>query len=157
MNLPPSSRPSVSLRYAMWALAASITSKYKGLHLHFHTRARKYAEADETSGRQKYINLRHCQAWILIATYEFKMMLFPNAWLTTGRAIRLAQLLGLHRLDRLGLDVKQTLGMAADVGEKEERRRTFWMAFGMDRYAAVGTGWPLIVDERDVPFSSSTT
>jgi hypothetical protein len=32
----------------------------------------------------------------------------------------------------------------------EERRRTFWMAFCMDRYAGVGTGWPLIVDEKDV-------
>jgi hypothetical protein len=55
----------------------------------------------------------------------------------------------------LGLDVKQSLPNPTDVSEKEERRRTFWMAFCMDRYAGVGTGWPLIVDERDVrtPYS----
>jgi len=139
----------------MWALAASITDKYKSLHSHFHARARKYAEADETAGRQKYINIRHAQAWILIGIYEFKMMMFPNAWLTTGRATRLTQMLGLNRLDGLGLDVKQSLPNPTDVSEKEERRRTFWMAFCMDRYAGVGTGWPLIVDERDVrtPYS----
>ena len=134
----------------MWTLAASITDKYKSLHSHFYTRARKYAEADEVAGRQRYINLRHAQAFILIATYEFKMMIFPNAWLTTSRATRLTQLMGLNRLDGLGLDVKQSLPIAADWSEKEERRRTFWMAFAMDRYASVGTGWPMIIDERDV-------
>ncbi|KAF4625684.1 hypothetical protein G7Y89_g12482 [Cudoniella acicularis] len=150
MNLTPNGRPSVSLRYAMWALAASVTGKYKDMQSHFHLRARKYADMDETAGRQKYINIRHAQAWILIGLYEFKMMMFPNAWLTTGRATRFTQLLGLHRMDRLGLDVKQTLPISTDSGEKEERRRTFWMAFCMDRSAAVGTGWPLIIDERDI-------
>jgi hypothetical protein len=150
MNLSGNAKPSISLRYAMWSLAASITESYKSLHSHFHGRARKYAEADERAGRQKFINIRHAQAWILIGIYEFKMMMFPNAWLTTGRATRLTQMLGLHRLDGLGLDVKQSLPTPTDVSEKEERRRTFWMAFCMDRYAGVGTGWPLIVDERDV-------
>jgi hypothetical protein len=143
-------RPPVSLRYAMWALAATITPKYASLHPHFHMRARKYAELDETSGRQKYINIRHAQAWLLIGIYEFKMMMFPNAWMTTGRATRLTQLLGLYRLDGLGVEFKQTLSRETDIGEMEERRRTFWMAFCMDRYAGVGTGWPLIVDEKDV-------
>lgn len=150
MSLPPIARPSISLRYAMWALAASITPQYKTMHSYFHARARKYAEADEAAGRQRFINLRHAQAWILIGLYEFKMMMFPNAWMTTGRATRVTQMLGLHRLDELGLDVKQTLPTSTNVCEKDERRRTFWMAFIMDRCAGVGTGWPLIVDERDV-------
>jgi hypothetical protein len=150
MNLSGYAKPSISLRYAMWALAASTAESYKSLHLHFYARARKYAEADERVGRQKFINIRHAQAWVLIGHYEFKMMMFPNAWLSTSRATRLTQMLGLHRLDGLGLDVKQSLPTPTDVSEKEERRRTFWMAFCMDRYAGVGTGWPLIVDERDV-------
>ena len=78
------------------------------------------------------------------------MMMFPNASLTTGRATRLTQMLGLHRLDGLGVEVKQTLSKETDVGKMEERRRTFWMVFCMDRYGGVGTGWPLIIDERDV-------
>ena len=59
-------------------------------------------------------------------------------------------MLGLHRLDGLGVEVKQTLPREADAAELEERRRTFWMVFCMDLYAGVGTGWPLVVDERDV-------
>ncbi len=102
------------------------------------------------TGRHRNINVRHAQAWILIATYKFKMMHFPQAWLTPGRATRLTQMMGLHRLDGLGLDVKQSLPTTTDWSEKEERRRIFWMAFCMDQYASVGTGWPMIVDERDV-------
>ena len=150
MSLAPYARPSAALRYAMSTLAASISDKYRHLHPVFYLRARKYAEADEMNGRYRYINVRHAQAMILIGVYEFKMMHFPHAWLTTGRATRLTQMMNLNRLDGLGLDIKQSLPISVDWSEKEERRRTFWMAFCMDSYASVGTGWPMIIDERDV-------
>lgn len=57
---------------------------------------------------------------------------------------------GLHRLDGQGLDVKQCLSPPKDWTEREERRRTFWMAFCQDRYASIGTGWPMSIDERDI-------
>ncbi|KUJ12841.1 uncharacterized protein LY89DRAFT_592586 [Mollisia scopiformis] len=151
LSLPTHSRPPISLRYAILSHSASITPSYHHLHIHFHLLSRKYAQIAETSpNRQKYINIQHVQAWLLIAMYEFKMMMFPNAWMTTGRAVRICQMLGLHRLDGLGLDVKRTLRGVGERGEREERRRAFWWGFSMDRYAAVGTGWPLIVDERDI-------
>lgn len=56
----------------------------------------------------------------------------------------------MHRLDGKGLDVKQCLAPPSDWTEKEERRRTFWMAFCEDRYASIGTGWPMTIDERDI-------
>ena|SRR5450432_1791860 len=58
--------------------------------------------------------------------------------------------MGLHRLDGSGLDVKQCLPPPRDWTEKEERRRTFWMAFCEDRYASIGTGWPMAIDEKDI-------
>lgn len=58
--------------------------------------------------------------------------------------------IGLHRLDGAGLDVKQCLPPPKDWTEREERRRTFWMAFCEDRYASIGTGWPMTIDERDI-------
>jgi hypothetical protein len=135
----------------MWTLAASVTDKYDGLHEHFYQRARKYAQMDEMKGHgESTITLAHCQAWILTATYEFKMMYFPRAWLSSGRAVRFAQMMQLHRLDGVGLDVKQCLPPPKDWTEREERRRTFWMAFCIDRYASIGTGWPMTIDERDV-------
>ncbi|KAH7114405.1 binuclear zinc transcription factor [Dendryphion nanum] len=151
MNLAPHMRPPVCLRYMMWTLAASVTDKYEGLQEHFYQRARKYIQMDEMKGHgESTITLAHCQTWVLTCTYEFKMMYFPRAWLSAGRAVRLTQMMQLHRLDGIGLDVKQCLPPPKDWTEREERRRTFWMAFCVDRYASIGTGWPMTIDERDI-------
>ncbi|KAL6858588.1 fungal-specific transcription factor domain-containing protein [Trichoderma novae-zelandiae] len=151
MNLAPSQRPPVCLRYAMWTLACSISDKYTDLKDLFYQRARKYVEADYMKGFGEHmISVAHCQTHILLASYEMKMMYFPRAWINTGSAVRLAQMIGLHRMDGSGLDVKQCLPPPKDWTETEERRRTFWMAFCEDRYASIGTGWPMTVDEKDI-------
>ncbi|KGQ03050.1 hypothetical protein BBAD15_g11742 [Beauveria bassiana D1-5] len=151
MNLAPNQRPPVCLRYAMWTMACSITDKYSDLKHLFYARARKYVEGDYVKGFGEHmISVAHCQAHILLACYEMKMMYFPRAWINTGCAVRLAQMIGLHRLDGAGLDVKQCLPPPKDWTEREERRRTFWMAFCEDRYASIGTGWPMTIDERDI-------
>lgn len=64
--------------------------------------------------------------------------------------VRLAQMLGLHRLDSEEVPVKNVLSPARDWIELEERRRTFWSAFYGDRWASSGTGWPMVIDETDV-------
>ncbi|KIX95392.1 uncharacterized protein Z520_08909 [Fonsecaea multimorphosa CBS 102226] len=151
MDLAPHMRPAVCLRYAMWTHACAITSKYSAYTEHFYARARKYAEMDEMRGHgEGMITIAHSQAWTLLACYEFRVMYFPRAWMSIGRAARLAQMMGLHRQDRVGLDVKQTLPPPRDWTDREERRRTFWMAYCQDRYASIGTGWPMVIDERDI-------
>ncbi|KAB2101599.1 hypothetical protein AG0111_0g10293 [Alternaria gaisen] len=151
LNLAPHMRPPVCLRYIIWTLAASITDKYDALHEHFYQRARKYAQADEMKGHgESTITLAHCQTWVLVTTYEFRQMYFPRAWLSAGRGARLAQMMQLHRLDGVGLDVKQCLAPPKDWTEREERRRTFWLTFCIDRYASIGTGWPMTYDEKDI-------
>lgn len=147
----PGQRPPVALRYAMWTSAASVTDKYIDLKEHFYQRARKYMELDYLKGHgENMISIAHAQTHVLLASYEFKMMYFPRAWMSTGSAIRLCQMMGLHRLDGAGLDVKQCLPPPRDWTEREERRRTFWMAFCEDRYASIGTGWPMTIDEKDI-------
>ncbi|KAK0612934.1 fungal-specific transcription factor domain-containing protein [Bombardia bombarda] len=151
MNLAPNQRPPVCLRYAMWTLACSITEKFQDLKDLFYQRARRYVELDYIKGYGEHIiSVAQAQAHILLASYEFKMMHFPRAWMSTGSAVRLCQMIGLHRLDGAGLDVKQCLPPPRDWTEREERRRTFWMAFCQDRYASIGTGWPMTVDEKDI-------
>ncbi|KAM0274405.1 hypothetical protein ACHAQH_007874 [Verticillium albo-atrum] len=151
MNLAPNQRPPVALRYAIWTLACSITEKYLDLKDLFYQRARKYVEGDYIKGYGEHmISVAHAQAHVLLASYEFKMMYFPRAWMNTGAAVRLCQMIGLHRLDGAGLDVKQCLPPPRDWTEREERRRTFWMAFCEDRYASIGTGWPMTIDEKDI-------
>jgi len=151
MNLGPQARPPVCLRYAMWTLASSLSDQYESLQEHFYQRARKYAERDEMRGHGEYmISLAHVQTWFFISAFEFKSTYFPRAWMSTGKATRLAQMMGLHRLDGKQLDVKQCLPPPRDWTESEERRRTFWMVFAEDRYASIGTGWPMTIEEKDV-------
>lgn len=151
MDLAPNMRPPVCLRYSMWALAASITPKYSFLEEHLYARARKYIQLDEMKGHGEHmVTIAHCQAWLLISLYEFKQMLFPRAWVSVGRGARLASMMCLNRLDGVGLDVKHCIPPPRDWIEREERRRTFWIAFCHDRYASIGTGWPMMFDERDV-------
>ena len=151
MNLAPHMRPPVCLRYAMWANAASVTDKYENLQEHFYQRARKYIQQDEMKGHgESMITIAHCQTWVLLSTYEFKLMYFPRAWMSAGRACRMSQMMGLHRLDGNGLDVKQCLPPPKDWAEREERRRTFWSCFCVDRYSSIGTGWPMTLEEKDI-------
>ncbi|EXJ82083.1 hypothetical protein A1O1_08152 [Capronia coronata CBS 617.96] len=151
MDLAPLARPAPSLRYAMWTNVCAMTPKYSVYAEHFYKRAHKYAQMDEMRGHgESMITIAHCQAWTLLASYEFKHMYFPRAWMSVGKAARLAQMMGLHRQDRVGLDVKQTLPPPRDWTDREERRRTFWAAYCQDRYASVGTGWPMVIDEQDI-------
>ena len=151
MNLAPNMRPAVCLRYAMWCLACSVTEKYFDLQDVFYQRARRYAENDEMKGHgEAFITVGHAQCWTLISTFEMKMMYFPRAWMSAGRATRLCQMMGLHRLDGTGLEVKQVLPPPKDWTDREERRRTFWMAYCGDRYVSIGTGWPMTIEEKDV-------
>lgn len=142
------------LRYAIWTLACSVSEKYKDLRDLFYQRTRKYVEADYVKGFGEHlISVAHAQTHVLLAQYEFKMMYFPRAWMSTGAAVRLCQMMGLHRLDGAGLDVKMCIPPPRDWTEKEERARTFWMAFTKDRYASIGTGWPMTIDEKDITTS----
>lgn len=151
MNLAPHMRPPVCLRYAMWCNAASVSDKFEALQEHFYHRARKYIQQDEMKGHgESMITVGHVQTWVLLATYEFRLMYFPRAWMSSGRACRMSQMMGLHRLDGQGLDVKQCLPPPRDWTEREERRRTFWSCFCVDRYSSIGTGWPMTFEETDI-------
>lgn len=153
LDLSPYLRPPLALRYTLWTLAASVSDEYNSLQTHFYQLARKYLQEVEMKGHgEGVLSICICQAWSLMSCYEFRRMYFPRAWLSTGRAVRSAQSMGLHRLDGKGFDVKQCLPGPKDWIEKEERRRTFWSAYCIDRYSSLGTGWPMIIEERDVWF-----
>ena len=89
----PNQRPPVALRYIMWASAASVNEKFFDLKDHFYQRARKYVESDSLKGHGEHmISIANAQTHVLLSTYEFKMMYFPRAWISTGTAIRLCQM-----------------------------------------------------------------
>ncbi|KJK61915.1 specific transcription factor domain protein [Aspergillus parasiticus SU-1] len=130
LNYAPDSRPPVCLQYMIWCHAALVSEKYDTLHTAFYERARKYAEADEMKGYGGGIlSLAHAQTWLLITA--------------------LAIMLGLHHLDSPSPQIKQCFTPSIDWVEKEERRRVFWMTFCIDKFATIGTGWPVGINETE--------
>ncbi|KAK6069618.1 hypothetical protein SCUP234_10531 [Seiridium cupressi] len=147
----PHMKPAMCLQYAIWALASNGHEQYGQMHDVFYQRARQYAEADELKGHgEHFITVQHAQAWSLIATDEAKSMLFTRAAMSSARAIRLAHMMALHRLDSSPEDLSPTLMPPKDWAELEERRRTFWGIFCLDSHCSVSTGWPHLIDASEV-------
>ncbi|KAL7627738.1 hypothetical protein AAE478_001933 [Parahypoxylon ruwenzoriense] len=140
----PASTSHMCLQYAMWTMAAALSSQFH------HLRDALYHDTLERLGNSAVEDdisrLEHAQAWILIAVYEFMQAPFQRAWISAGRAIRLVQLMRLNEIDK-------TTDLEADFEtflEKEEKRRMFWMAFCLDRCSCVLEGLPLTLNEQEI-------
>jgi hypothetical protein len=137
------------LRYIIWGLAAAVSDRHSDHAEKFYRRARRYADKDEMGGFGELVaTISHCQAWILISHYEIRNLFSPRAWMSIGKAIRLVQLMQLHRLDDPRIKIK--IQPPQDSSDVEERRRVFWLAYCLDKYASMATGWPMMLEERDV-------
>ncbi|KAI0382903.1 fungal-specific transcription factor domain-containing protein [Hypomontagnella monticulosa] len=148
---PPHMKPPMSLQYAIWALAAHGHPKYGPYHEIFYRRARQYADSEEMKGfGEHFMTVPHAQAWCVIATYEAKSMLFTRAAMSCSRAVRLSEMMGLHRLDGSAEEMSVTLLPPKDWAELEERRRVFWGVFCMDSHCSISTGWPFLIDASEV-------
>lgn len=101
------------------------------------------------------VTLAHAQCWLLLAHFEAQHLWFARATMSTSRAVRMCQILGLHVMDGHG-GVNATMPPPRDWCEKEERRRTFWVSFITDRGASSTGGWPVLIDSSrvSVPLAS---
>jgi hypothetical protein len=156
------------LQYAIWACAAQRHDKYESYADVFYKRARHYFEADEMRVRahsnrhliiianprqgrgEGFLSLAHAQFWVLIASYESKAMLFTRASMSVARAVRLINMLGLHRIDGPPDEMPPMIPPPTTWAEKEERRRVFWGAFASDSHATIATGWPSLIQLHEV-------
>ncbi|KAH7021925.1 fungal-specific transcription factor domain-containing protein [Ilyonectria destructans] len=146
---PAHMQPPMCLQYAILAAGASASYTCRHLADAFYGRARQYIQTDEMKNDSQQISLRHVQAWVLISHFEAQHLWFSRASMSIARAIRLGQILGLHRLDgknAAGL----TLPPATDFTEEEERRKTFWVIFCTDRITSSTGGWPTMMDARSI-------
>jgi len=90
------------------------------------------------------ISLAHCQAWLLLSAFEAQNFWFTRASISCARAVRLSQILGLQTVD--GVTLNQTLLEPRDWCEREERRRTMWTMFALDRGNSATATWPVLID-----------
>lgn len=123
-------------------------------------------------------NLATVQACILLAYVEFGSNRDSGLWMFLGIAIRMAQDLGLHKLEGARGDAKggkeakrsrsrsaasddtgcggdgsgEMGGMKDEEAETRERERTdtFWAVFFLDRVISSGTGRPVTIRDKEV-------
>lgn len=110
-------------------------------------------EMDLEDERTDANDIEQAQAWILVTLYEFIRMNHRRGWTSAGRAFRLVQLMRLYEIDnpnRVPILANGTAQMS--WVETEEKRRTFWMAYSLDRFVCVRSGSPLTLHEQVVSF-----
>lgn len=84
------------------------------------------------------------QACTLMTVYELKHPNFGRAWMSLGRAVRLAKMMGIDRVDgQAGMAVQWSPHTQPaplfNPAEAEERRRTFWVLYILDGFACTST------------------
>ncbi|KAL6406463.1 binuclear zinc transcription factor [Ilyonectria robusta] len=147
LYLPSHTRPPMCLQYVVMAWGAEIANTHRQLAMPFYKRARAYAEADEINANN---TLAHAQTWCLMCYFEAQYLLFSQSSMSLCRAIRIAQMLGLHRVDGDSVDAMPLMPSPQSWFEAEERRRTWWALYCSDRLVGGTTGWPVIIHEQDI-------
>ncbi|KAK1850034.1 fungal specific transcription factor domain protein [Colletotrichum chrysophilum] len=87
-------------------------------------------------------SMRHIQAVMLKCQFEVGSGRFNSAWMSLGCAVRLSQMVDIHREQKL-----------CDPIEGHFRRCLFWAMFMIDRYLAAILGRPMAIHDSDVNMS----
>ncbi|KAH6658933.1 hypothetical protein BKA67DRAFT_2007 [Truncatella angustata] len=137
------------LQHAIWTTAAACSSQFAGIADNLYTKTKAMLEdLDLKAVETEHSRVECVQAWILITYYEFAKVNYRRGWLSAGRVFRLIQLLKLYEVDSPGTwtfpDEKD------QIIEMEEKRRAFWVAYCLDRFASVGEGAPTTLSEETV-------
>ena len=157
------------LQYAMWTLATTVTKQFDSIRESLYNATKTLAHRLENKNRQlSNIPIELAQIWVLLTVYEFMQRDYQQGWMSAGHTFRLVQLMRLHEIDRpLGIGSCQMsasyssassdiipIGYSPDWVLKEEMRRTFWMAYCLDRFPSMCNNLPLTFNEQTVRESS---
>lgn len=132
------------LQYAMWTLAMALSSQFESLRGTLYDETRYMLESlDMNEDDMGTVRIEQIQAWLLLAHYEFARANYRRGWVSAGRAFRLIQLAKLHEVDS-----PDNIVRGEDPVLIEEKRRTFWVAYCLDRFICMKNRWPLTLIEE---------
>ncbi|KAK3399712.1 fungal-specific transcription factor domain-containing protein [Sordaria brevicollis] len=141
--------PRLCLQYAMWTLAMALSSQFESYRDALYTETKQMLESldmcENHHSSECPVCVEEIQAWLLLAFYEFSRTNYKRGWVTAGRAFRLVQLARLHEIDS---PERAMLLQGEDPVVVEERRRTFWVAYCLDRFISLKNQWPLTLMEE---------
>ncbi|KAK3342081.1 fungal-specific transcription factor domain-containing protein [Lasiosphaeria hispida] len=138
-----------ALSYAMATLGALATREHSYAFETCYNHARNLLDRCERQDNGSVLtNINTLQACALLCLYELKKPNFTRAWMTLGRAIRLAKIMCLDKTD--ADDPAETSHRklfllpppALDPADMEERRRTFWLLYVLDGCAVMRSNTP---------------
>jgi hypothetical protein len=136
----------------MWTLAASLSAQKQNIRESLYECTRKMVEASEPQdGITEFSDIEYVQARILLLIYEFMRTNHQRAWISAGRCFRLLQLMRLYEIDT----PENVAGRRSDSDpdawiKTEEKRRTFWMAYSLDRFMSIRGDLPLTLNKQVV-------
>jgi hypothetical protein len=148
-RVPGQSMSRTCLQYTMWILAASCSRQFQSICDMLYNETRQMlAVLDTRDSDINGLEIEQVQAWILLVLYEVTRSHSHRGWISAGRAFRLVQLMRLFEID--GTDGILSLSTTEDWVTQEEKRRTFWMAYLLDRFIRVQNRLPLTLNEQVV-------
>ncbi|KAI0120151.1 fungal-specific transcription factor domain-containing protein, partial [Nemania sp. FL0031] len=141
----------------MRTLAASFSSQFQLIRNSLYKQARQLLDTIETDCQDNQafaysLSIEQVQAWILLAMYEWMSYAgnYQCGMVSAGRAFRLVQLMRLYDIDDLKNPGSNAQSQDRDWVDVESMRRTFWLAFTIDRFTSAIDGLPLTFDERQI-------
>lgn len=90
------------------------------------------------------------QAFLMIGLHLWGSMQGPAAWIYVGIAIRMAQVRDLGSEQSYPNITPNTPTTTSEWIMSEERRRTFWSCYMLDRYLSNGRGRPQTIKNEDI-------
>ncbi|KAK9413208.1 putative Oleate activated transcription factor 3 [Seiridium unicorne] len=137
------------LRLAMRSLAAAVSTQLRNLADSLYAQTRQMLNALDSIR----LKLEQVQAWILVSYFEALFHSRTQTLLTAGRAMRLVQVLRLNLGDTPeAQSPEKSLVDAPWMQEEmlmvaEERRRTYWVAYCLDRLLCLAPNMTLTLQE----------
>ncbi|GKZ84086.1 hypothetical protein AnigIFM56816_009405 [Aspergillus niger] len=150
---PKKTEAQTCLQYAMWTLAASMSAQFQSLRDRLYAETRRMLDSLDLQGppTDTAPGIEPAQAWILVCIYEYMQQSPLQAWMSTGRCCRLVLGMRLYELDDPNSPVtmaREHETVLVDWIGLEEQRRTFWMAYSLDRFISFHNGLPFTLDEQ---------
>ncbi|KOC16914.1 Zn(II)2Cys6 transcription factor [Aspergillus flavus AF70] len=123
--------PLTSLQYAIRTLAASMGTQFQGVLPLLYTHTCCLLDVWEQKMPNEALPIEVVQARLLLVLYEILKSNPSKGWISAGRCFHLVHLVKLNQIDNPNSWQTSNLSWI----EVEERRRTFWTAYALDRYA----------------------
>ncbi|ORX91129.1 hypothetical protein K493DRAFT_304324 [Basidiobolus meristosporus CBS 931.73] len=114
-----------------------------------------FAAGDYFANRAKSIMGQYCddhtisnvQALFLLALHAYGSGHGSGGWLYSGMATRMAQEIGMNRVDEKATDID--VFQEFSWMEKETCRRIWWSLYALERIISIGTGRQTVIDENE--------